>query len=127
MKAYFRPQRPITRQQKQMRQRVKMDVDRYIDAKKKTMSDRICAIVCITLNSEFDFGPVRLQRFWDAFQKEIARQILNMDDTQDDLLFGDLRRIGMGHLNEVIQEDYKAEKETMKGSIFDTGGTDDEL
>ena len=125
MKALFRPQRPTTKQQKQMRQRVKMDVDRYIDAKKKTMSDRICAMVCITLNSEFGFGPTRLKRFWNSFQTDIQQHIQDMVDTEDGLLFLRLQRIGMGHLADIIQEDYEAEKEAIKDSVFDTGETDD--
>ena len=125
MKAFYRPQRPTSKQQKQIRQRVKMDVDRYLEAKKKTMSDRICAMVCITLSFTFGFGPVRLKRFWDAFQADIKTHIQDMEDTEDGMLFLRLRQIGMGHLADIIQEDYEAEKEVIKDSVFDTGGTEE--
>ena len=59
--------------------------------------------------------------FWDAFQIEIARQIRNMDDTEDDMLFLQLKRIGMGHLADIIIDDYAAERETVKDTIFDIG------
>ena len=121
MKAMYRPPKPSSKYAKDVRRHIQLDVDRYLNAKKQTISDRVCAMVMITLNSEFGFGPQRLRRFWDAFQIEVARQIRNMDDTEDGLLFNDLRRIGLEHMVDVIERDYAAEQETVKGSIFDIG------
>ena len=58
MKAMYRPPRPSTKFAKDVRRHIQNDVDRYLAAKKQTMGDRICAMMLITLNSEFGFGPV---------------------------------------------------------------------
>ena len=126
MKAYFRPQRPKTRQQKQIRERIKMDIDRYLDAKKQTMGDRICAMMLITLNGEFGFGPARLSRFWRAFQQDVKQHLQDWEDTDDGLLFARLEHIGMERMIDVIQDDYAAEREAVRGSMFDLEEDDDD-
>ena len=121
MKALYRPPRPSSKYARDMRAHVQLDVDRYLDAKKQTMADRICAMMCITLNSEFGFGPARLNRFWRAFQSDVRQHLQDWQDTDDGLLFLRLERIGMSRLAGIIEDDYAAEREAVKGSVFDPG------
>lgn len=121
MKAMYRPPKPQSKFAKDVRRHIQVEVDRYLEAKKRTMADRICAMMCITLNNEFGFGAARLDRFWRAFQKDVRGHLQDMEDTGDDLLFLRLRRIGMERLAEVVMDDYEAEREAVRGSVFDTG------
>ena len=126
MKAMYRPPKPRSKFAKDVRRHIQMDVDRYLAAKKQTMGDRICAMMLITLNNEFGFGPVRLQRFWRAFQRDVSQHLQDMEDTDDGLLFLRLEHIGMGELAGVITDDYAAEREAVKGSVFGTGDDGDD-
>ena len=126
MKAMYRPMRPRGKYARDMRAHVRLDVDRYLDAKKQTMADRICAMMCITLNGEFGFGASRLDRFWRAFQRDVRQHLRDWEDTDDGLLFRRLEHIGMSRLAGIIEDDYAAEREVVKGSIFDLGEDDDD-
>ena len=126
MKAFYRPQRPTTKQQKQIRQRIQNDVDAYVDTRAQTLTDKICGMACLVLSSEFGFGEKRMIRFLRGINEAAKMYIQdNEDDVGDELLFVRLERIGLGDLVTQIKEDKSAEKESIKDTIFDLGGSEE--
>ena len=125
MKAMYRPAKPSSKYARDMRQHIRNDVDRYLDAREQTIMDRICAFTVIVLNSEFGFGPKRARRFWKALSAETDRRARDIaDDAGNDLLFEHLERIGFAELALRIQDDYAAERAAVRDSVFDTGEDD---
>ena len=122
MKAMYRPQKPNSKRQRDIRAHVQADVDRYLDVKQETIIDRTCAFVCLTLANEFGFGVKRLERFLNAFSCECRQQERDKRDTGDDLLFLHLRHLGLGELCDKILEDYEQERQAIKDTIFDLRG-----
>ncbi|MBR5314259.1 MAG: hypothetical protein IKU45_02470 [Clostridia bacterium] len=119
MKAMYRPPKPTSKYQRDLRAHVQADVDRYLDTKQETIIDRTCAFVCLTLAKEFGFGPKRLARFLHAFSKECDCQEQDKIDTGDDLLFLHLRQIGLDALCDKIAEDYEQERQAIQDTLFD--------
>ena len=122
MKAMYRPANPNSKYQRDIRAHIQADVDNYLDAKQETIIDRTCAFVCLTLAKEFGFGPKRLARFLSAFDNECDRQAQDKADTGDDLLFLHLGQIGLDVLSKKILQDYEAEQEAIKNTLFDLRG-----
>jgi len=130
VKAMRRPPPPTSREQREIRKRIKFDVDKYIDTRRQTISDRVCGLVCLVLHDELGFGEMRIRRFMSALD-DAAKEYLrdHADDVGDDLMFAHLEHIGMGDLVSRIRQDMIAEEESIKDTIFDLktdGGGDDQ-
>lgn len=122
MKALYRLPKATSKYQQDIRKHIQADVDKYLDVKQETIIDRTCAFVCITLAKEFGFGPKRLARFLNAFDKECDRQARDKADTGDDLLFLHLEQIGLKGMCKKITEDYEEEKKAIENTLFDLRG-----
>ena len=123
MKAFHRPPRATTREQKEIRKHIQNDVDAYIDTRTQTITDKICGMACLVLNSEFGFGEKRMIRFLQGINEAAMTYLQDRDDdVGDDLLFVRLELIGLANLVSQIRDDIDAEKESIKNTIFDLKG-----
>lgn len=118
MKAIPRPALKNTKEAQLAKRRIIMDIDTIIQTKKATMAHRILAFMILTLYKEFDFDEKELQRFYKAFEDELVFQGENLEDADDEILYRELDRIGMSKLVKMIKNDYAAEVEARRGTVF---------
>lgn len=125
MKAQISPRVLTKSERRQITSRISMGVDTLLDAKKRTMAHRTLAVVTIASCEYFRLGKKRARDFYDKINAEIMAQQENMLDTGDDILFANLRRLGLDDLAREIVEDYKNELVSAKGTIFEQEVPDD--
>ena len=116
MKAYYNPM--TSAQKRALRDRLIMETNAVLTAKKKTMSDRIIAFMIMACRDEFKLGETRIKRLYERIKHEFEVQSDNMHDSGDWMLAADLHSIGLDELAATIMDDYEAEKETYKQTMF---------
>lgn len=125
MKAIPKPTERLTKdERKQLVSRVWADLSKIHRAKKMTMADRIIVFAVIACRDEYNLGEKRVRRLYDHLNMEMDRQIENMNDTGDAILFDNLHTIGLDDLAKKIVEDYKNEQIALRGTIFDREAND---
>lgn len=109
----------MTRKQKKaLRDRLMVDMETLFVAKRRTMADRITAILLMCMHEKRGYGRKRIRILYEDLKHECDVQLQNMNDTGDTIFFADLHYLGLDDLVQAIKDDYAAEIEAAENTIF---------
>lgn len=57
----------------QKRKMLKAEIQALVDTEKETALDIACRIALVTMNEQFGIGRERAEKFWEAFENNVAQ------------------------------------------------------
>ena len=119
MKALPRPRNENDKSVRQMKKRILINIDRITEAKNAICTTRVIAFACITMYKRYGYGRKRIQQFYEALCEEMDLQHRDMKDTGNDMLYAQLREMGLDKLIDDIEKAYDYYEDSVNNGFFE--------